>query len=141
MTGSADVSYSVAEPDEKSTSEDLPGIDYGRRADSATAKCKLNGRHQRAWVLGRLHSEPLGVCVADMGCGGLTPDELGALLWSELNETITQRFASAGLPEPSSLTCDRLAANPDQSAVPEAPSGSVDRSAFHQEQESFLLYS
>ena len=49
----------------------------------------------------RLHSEPVGVCVARLERSGLTSDQSGALLWSEFNETITARFASAGLPGPS----------------------------------------
>ena len=114
MTGSADVSYSVAEPDASTSEGFSPALIMDVELTQPLPSVSYDGRHQRAWVLGRLHSEPLGVCVADMGCGGLTPDELGALLWSELNETITQRFASAGLPEPSSLTCDGLAANPDE---------------------------
>lgn len=114
MTGSANVSHSVTVPDASASEGFSPALIMDVELTQPLPSVSYDGQHQRVWVLGRLHSEPLGVCVADIGCGGLSPDELGALLWSELNEAITQRFASAGLPWPSSLTCDGLAANPDE---------------------------
>jgi hypothetical protein len=51
---------------------------------------------------------PLGVRVARLRRDGLTPGQLGALLWSEFNDAITERFASARLPGPVLLTGDGL---------------------------------
>jgi O-antigen biosynthesis protein len=79
--------------------EPLPAVPY-------------DGRHQRAWVLGRLHTEPVGVCVVHVGQEGLTPGQLAALLWQEFREPVTERFAVAGLPVPSQLTGDGLEADP-----------------------------
>jgi cellulose synthase/poly-beta-1,6-N-acetylglucosamine synthase-like glycosyltransferase len=64
------------------------------------------------WVLGRLHTEPVGVCVFHLDQEGLTPDQLGALLWQEVHEPVRERFAAAGLPPPRSLTGDGLEADP-----------------------------
>ncbi len=66
---------------------------------------------QRVWVLGRLHTEPIGSCVVWLEESGLSPDQLGALLWQEFWEPITQRFVSAGLPEPGVLTGAGLTAD------------------------------
>jgi GT2 family glycosyltransferase len=79
--------------------EPLPAVSY-------------DGQHQRAWVLGRLHAEPVGMCVIQLGTEGLTPDQLGALLWPGLRERVTERFAEAGLPQPGTLTGKGLAADP-----------------------------
>jgi glycosyltransferase involved in cell wall biosynthesis len=62
------------------------------------------GQYKRLFILGRLHTEPIGVCVAHIGLEGLTPNELGALLWPEFRDPVTRRFAAAGLPAPYSLT-------------------------------------
>lgn len=63
-----------------------------------------DGRHQRAWVLARLHTEPVGACMVPVGPDGLSPDQLGALLWAELRDPVTARFAAAGMPAPGGLT-------------------------------------
>jgi hypothetical protein len=44
--------------------------------------------HRRMWVLARLHTEPVGTCVVDLGQEGLTPNQLGARLWPEFREAI-----------------------------------------------------
>ncbi len=72
-----------------------------------------DGEREKAWVLGRLHSEPVGVCVVRPGRSGLTADELGRLLWQEVREPVTERFAEAGLPMPRSLTAAGLDADPE----------------------------
>lgn len=72
------------------------------------------GQRGQAWVLGRLHTEPIGRCVVPLDRGGLTPDQLGTLLWPELREQVSERFAAAGLPQPSALTGQGLAAEPDE---------------------------
>jgi GT2 family glycosyltransferase len=79
--------------------EPLPSVGY-------------DGRHRRAWVLARLHSEPVGTCAVPLDEKGLTPGRLGALLWPALREPVTKRFAAAGLPQPTSLTGEGLAADP-----------------------------
>jgi hypothetical protein len=72
-----------------------------------------NGRRRRAWVLGRLHTEPVGWCVVQLDQEGLTPDQLGALLWPGLRERVSERFTAAGMPEPGMLTGKGLAVEPD----------------------------
>jgi GT2 family glycosyltransferase len=70
------------------------------------------GTHSRAWVLGRLHGEPVGSCTIPLGAAGLAPAELGALLWPELREPVEARFAAAGLPQPGTLAGQGLTADP-----------------------------
>ena len=79
--------------------EPLPAVPY-------------DGQHQRVWVLGRLHTEPIGLCVVRLDRAGLTPDQFGALLWPEFRVPVTERFAAAGLPLPRPLTGDGLEADP-----------------------------
>lgn len=112
MSTSADASYSGAVPNTGASEEFSPPLMMDVELTEPLPSVSYDGQHQRVWVLGRLHSEPLGVCVAPLGRSGLTPDEVGALLWSEFNDAITERFASAGLPEPSSLAGDGLEINP-----------------------------
>lgn len=75
-----------------------------------TVSC--NGQHRRAWVLGRLHTEPVGICAIPLTGEALTPSEFGALLWPALREPVTERFAEAGLPPPAGLPGEGLAAGP-----------------------------
>jgi polysaccharide pyruvyl transferase WcaK-like protein/GT2 family glycosyltransferase len=70
------------------------------------------GQRERLWVLGRVHAEPIGVCIARLGQEGLAPDQLAELLWSEFREPITERYIAAGLSEPAPLTGDGLALDP-----------------------------
>jgi hypothetical protein len=72
-----------------------------------------DGRYGRAWLLGRLHTEPVGRCVVSLGADGLSPDQLGTVLWRELRAPVTERFVAAGLAEPPALTGDGLEASPD----------------------------
>jgi O-antigen biosynthesis protein len=71
-----------------------------------------DGQHRRVWVLGRLHTEPVGACILHVGRDGLAPDRLGTLLWPEFSAPVRARFAAAGLPEPAALTSDGLEADP-----------------------------
>ena len=91
--------FSPARMMEVELTESLPGVSYDRQ-------------HKRAWVLGRLHDEPVGTCVIQVDEAGLTPDQLGALLWPELRASVTTRFAAAGLPQPGTLTGKGLVAEP-----------------------------
>src|SRR5215471_468408 len=63
-----------------------------------------DGTYQRAWVLVRLLTEPIGACVVDIDPGGLTPDRLGEVLWRELGEALVSRFEAADLAAPPGLT-------------------------------------
>ena len=77
----------------------LPGVNY-------------DGQHGRAWVLARLHGEPVGSCVVPLDAAGLAPGELAAILWPELREPVAARFAAAGLPQPDTLTGHGLRTDP-----------------------------
>ena len=44
------------------------------------AAVPYDGRHRRLCVLARLHMEPVGVCIVNMGQEGLTSDQLAAAL-------------------------------------------------------------
>jgi len=112
MTVSADKPHPAAEPDARAGEGFSPAWMLDVELTERLPSVGYDGRHGRVWVLARLHSEPLGVYVADLGRGGLTPDELGGLLWPEFSEVIAERFASAGLPRPGSLTGDGLEADP-----------------------------
>jgi glycosyltransferase involved in cell wall biosynthesis len=79
--------------------EPLPAVPYDEQ-------------HRRAWVLGRLHTEPVGVCMVHLAQEGLTPYQLGALLWQEFRAPVTERFAAAGLPPPRPFTGAGLEADP-----------------------------
>jgi glycosyltransferase involved in cell wall biosynthesis len=67
-----------------------------------------DGRYQRAWVLVRLLTEPIGACLVDMDPGGLDPERLGKLLWQELGDAVVSRFEAAGLSTPHNLSGHRL---------------------------------
>ena len=71
-----------------------------------------DGRHRRAWVLARLHGEPVGSCVIALDAAGLAAQHLGALLWPSLREPVAERFAEAGLPPPGTLPGEGLRADP-----------------------------
>jgi glycosyltransferase involved in cell wall biosynthesis len=72
---------------------------------------RRHDRYQRVLVLARLHTEPIGACVVELSAE-LTPDLLGARLWSEFGEPVTARFATAGLAAPGELSAAGLAADP-----------------------------
>ncbi len=94
-----DGAFSPARMMEIELTEPLPAVPY-------------DGKRSRVWVLGRLHTEPVGALILRVGTEGLTPDQLGALLWPELRDTVTARFAAAGLPGPRELTGEGLKATP-----------------------------
>src|SRR5690349_24662499 len=70
-----------------------------------------DGHYGRAWILVRLHTEPIGVCVTTLPPAGIAPDALAALLWAEVSGTVGQRFADAGLIVPTALTGKGLTAD------------------------------
>lgn len=72
-----------------------------------------DGRYGRAWILVRLHTEPVGVCVTPLPPAGITPDELAALIWDRLSEPVAARFAAAGLARPAALAATGLRVEPD----------------------------
>jgi len=71
-----------------------------------------DGRHRAVWVLARLHTEPVGACVIQLGAHGLAPAQLAAELWRACREPVIRRFAAAGLPEPTGLPPGGLRADP-----------------------------
>jgi O-antigen biosynthesis protein len=72
---------------------------------------RRHDRYQRAMVLVRLHTEPIGTCIVGLSAE-LTPDQLGTRLWSEFGEPVTARFAAAGLAAPGELRASGLTADP-----------------------------
>ena len=66
-----------------------------------------------AFVLARLHAEPIGVLTVGLGDQGVSPDQLAAQLWGELSKPIVERFVAAGLAPPAELTDAGLVAEPD----------------------------
>jgi len=94
----ADAAFSPALMLEVELTEPLPAVSY-------------DGQRRRAWVLGRLHGEPVGTCIVRLDAEGLTPAQLGALIWPELREPVAERFLAAGMPAPSTLTGEGLAAD------------------------------
>ncbi len=76
-------------------------------------KLDHDGHYGRAWILARLHTEPIGVCVVTLPREGIAPDALAALMWTELSGPVAQRFEAAGLTAPAALTGSGLAADPE----------------------------
>jgi hypothetical protein len=76
-------------------------------------KLAPDGHYGRVWILARLYTEPIGVCVVTLPREGITPDALGAQLWTELNGPVAQRFEAAGRTAPAALPGGGLAAEPD----------------------------
>lgn len=62
-----------------------------------------DGERQRAWVLARLHAEPVGACVLQVPGEGLTPDEVADALWGAVREAVQDRYQGAGLRQPETL--------------------------------------
>jgi len=69
-----------------------------------------DGHYGRAWILVRLHTEPIGVCVVTLPREGIAPDALAEILWRELNGPVAKRFGDAGLTVPTTLTGSGLTA-------------------------------
>ena len=72
-----------------------------------------DGHYGRAWILVRLHTEPIGVCVVTLPREGIAPDVLAGIIWRELNGPVVKRFADAGLTPPAVLTASGLEADPE----------------------------
>ena len=73
---------------------------------------RYDGRSRDVWVLGRLHTEPVGACVVHLGQEGLTPGQLSMQLWRELRKPVTERFTAAGLSVPGELSGSGLESDP-----------------------------
>jgi glycosyltransferase involved in cell wall biosynthesis len=71
-----------------------------------------DGHYGRAWILVRLQTEPVGVCVTALPPAGVTAEQLAALIWAELGEPVAARFAAAGLARPAALTAVGLPVQP-----------------------------
>jgi GT2 family glycosyltransferase len=89
--------FSPARIMEVELTEPLPRLD---RDDS----------YGRAWILVRLHTEPVGVCVVTLPPAGIDPEGLTALLWAEVSQAVAARFAAAGLAAPAGLPASGLEA-------------------------------
>src|SRR5262249_18456699 len=76
-------------------------------------KLDHDGHYGRAWILARLHTEPVGVCEVTLPREGIAPDALAALMWPKLSEPVARRFTAAGLTAPATLTGSGLAADRD----------------------------
>jgi len=76
-------------------------------------KLDHDGHYGRAWILARLHTEPIGVCVVTLPQEGIDADALAALMWTELSGPVTRRFEAAGLTAPTDLTAAGLGADPE----------------------------
>ena len=81
--------------------------------NQAIPPIKLNSRYKRAWVLGRFHGEPIGTCVIDVDQNGSTAREFAHLLWLKFGGSIVERFAKAGLPEPTEIGEEGLRIGPE----------------------------
>lgn len=69
--------------------------------------------YERAWVLVRIGTEPIGTCVVQLNGQGISPDQLGELLWAELHHSVVERFVAADLSPPTELTGEGLPSLPD----------------------------
>ncbi|HXT93541.1 MAG TPA: hypothetical protein VN714_30295, partial [Trebonia sp.] len=76
-------------------------------------KLDYDGHYGRAWILVRLHTEPIGVCVIALPREGIAPDALAQIIWRDLNTVIIERFAAAGLAAPAALTGSGLTVAPE----------------------------
>lgn len=75
-----------------------------------TLKCHEG--YERAWVLVRIGTEPIGTCVVQFKDQDISPDHLGDLLWAELHQPVVDRYLAANLSPPTALTGQGLEALP-----------------------------
>ena len=80
----------------------LPAIDS---LDRATGQV-----FERAWILVRLHTQPLGEIEPRLEGDGLSPPDLAREIWRELETEIRAHMRADGLPEPSALDAGGLPA-------------------------------
>jgi O-antigen biosynthesis protein len=76
-------------------------------------KLAPDGHYGRVWILAKLYTEPIGVCVVTLPEEAITPDALAVLLWTELREPVARRFEAAGRTAPAALAESGLPADPD----------------------------
>jgi GT2 family glycosyltransferase len=76
-------------------------------------KLDNDGRYGRAWILVRLHTEPIGVCMVTLPREGISPDALAETIWRELGDAVAERFTAAGLAVPTALTGAGLSVDPN----------------------------
>ena len=60
--------------------------------------------YRRAWILIRMHTEPVGESSIPIPAGGLAPDQLAAALWPGVQDAVGQRCTTARVPAPTTLT-------------------------------------
>ncbi len=61
----------------------------------------LPGDRSTAWLLVRLHTEPIGSVEVPVAVGGLSGVALAEIIWSRLRGPIVARFHRAGIPAPN----------------------------------------
>lgn len=81
--------------------------------NQAIPSIKRESQYRRAWVLVRFYSEPIGTCVIDVDQNGWTAREFANLLWLKFGGFIIERFAKAGLPEPTEIGEEGLRVDPE----------------------------
>jgi glycosyltransferase involved in cell wall biosynthesis len=70
---------------------------------------------EAAWVLVRLHTEPLGVVRTRLSEAGLPAQDLADLVWARLYRPIIDRLDRAGVPAPVRLKAEGLDLDPHRS--------------------------
>ncbi len=68
--------------------------------------CNGNGEklsYQKALILTRLHSFPLGLLELKVSDGAISPTQLSTKIWSQFSKQINQHLVSDGLPEVNSM--------------------------------------
>lgn len=79
-------------------------VEIGRPIDGIAAATARNGdAYTRAWVLIRLHDQPLGVLELALPDGGLSAEALARAIWDDLGGAINAHLERNGLPTLSSL--------------------------------------
>ncbi|MGH3321236.1 MAG: glycosyltransferase [Streptosporangiaceae bacterium] len=79
------------------------GLPHIAAVDEATGR-----RYGSAWVLVRLHTEPLGAVELPLGDGGITAAELARALWPAVRAAVAERCTDAREAPPSRLPPDGL---------------------------------
>ena len=72
-----------------------------------------DGHYGRAWILARLHTEPIGVCVVTLPREGVSPDALATLLWTELSGPVAAAVRGRGACGADRTGYSGLVADPD----------------------------
>lgn len=63
---------------------------------------------ERAWILVRIGTEPIGKLVVELGGKDLSADRLANVIWAEFHQPVIDRFVAADLAAPRILTAGGL---------------------------------